>query len=306
MEKICSGVFILSFIVFSACNQPSKPKAFAQIAVETPVVKEEPKMVIQPIEIKYHFIRMKDSSKKVFDSYDEEKQALILALNRIDKSNLWRADTLIVPDTFITDRNAYSVFPLKIAALRKVNKMVFFSYPTQTYGIYENGNLLKWGPTSMGKKSSKTPTGLFFTNWKGKEIHSTVNDEWVLKWNFNVMNKFGVGWHQYAMPGFPASHSCMRLYADDAKFLYDWADQWILKKGQLVANGTPVLIFGAYPFGGRKPWFNLLDNPDALKISEEKMNELIQPHLQKILEEQARSEELRAIKVKDTTQAIIQ
>jgi hypothetical protein len=45
-----------------------------------------------------------------------------------------------------------------------------------------------------------------------------------LRWNFNIENKLGVGWH--SLPGYPASHSCLRL--EDAKLLYEWADEWQL------------------------------------------------------------------------------
>ena len=64
----------------------------------------------------------------------------------------------------------------------------------------------------MGSKAHQTTRGLHFTNWKGKEIISTVSDEWKLKWNFNIANHEGIGWHQYSMPGYPASHSCLRLW----------------------------------------------------------------------------------------------
>jgi hypothetical protein len=58
------------------------------------------------------------------------------------------------------------------------------------------------GPTKWGEKH-KTPTGLF-SNWKAEETTSTF-DEWDLRWNFNIENKLGVGWHQYSLQGYPAS-----------------------------------------------------------------------------------------------------
>ena len=303
MNKFQLALFAISLTIYSCSQQQNNNQnvLVEKSSDDTVVKKAEPAPVAKPVEITYHALKMKDSGRKVFESYTEEQQQLILALNRIDKAHVRRADTLVVPDTFINDRNAYSTFPPSVSALAGVKKIVLFSYPTQTYSIYENGQLLKWGPTSMGKRSSKTPTGLFFTNWKGKEVRSTVDEEWILKWNFNIQNKMGIGWHQYAMPGYPASHSCLRLYADEAKFLYDWADQWTLKKDQLVAKGTPVIVFGEYPFGERKPWLHLLENSKALAISEGEINELIQPYLEQILSEQENSEKVRSKKI-DTLQ----
>lgn len=119
------------------------------------------------------------------------------------------------------------------------------------------------------EKKDPTPTGLFFTNWKAEKTTSTFNDEWELKWNFNIENKKGVGFHQYELPGYPASHSCLRLLEKDAKFLYTFADEWILKdKENVKVKGTPVVVFGSYNFDGPKPWLQLASDPKALNISE--------------------------------------
>ncbi len=91
--------------------------------------------------------------------------------------------------------------------MKNIDKIIFFSYPTQVFATYENGDLVYTGPTNMGRKKDPTPTGLFYSNWKAEETTSTFNDEWDLKWNFNIENKLGVGWHQYSLPGYPASHS---------------------------------------------------------------------------------------------------
>src|SRR5690606_18476697 len=98
-----------------------------------------------------------------------------------------------------------------------------------------------------------TQTGLSFANWKKEEHISTVDDEWLLRWNVNIRNEKGIGWHQYSMPGHPASHSCLRLLERDARWLYDWVDEWILDENeQLLAHGTPVIVFGTYEFDGQK------------------------------------------------------
>jgi hypothetical protein len=171
--------------------------------------------------------------------------------------------------------------------LKDIDKILLFSYPAQAFAAYENGKLVIAGPTNMGKKASKTPTGLFFCNWKAKETRSTVDNEWILKWNFNISNMGGVGFHQYDLPGYPASHSCLRLWAEQAEFLYSWANQWKLNKsGQVLAKGTPVIVFGAYPFGSPRPWFVLAGDGKALDISKEQIAEIINPFKEQILKEQ--------------------
>jgi hypothetical protein len=233
----------------------------------------------------------RDSAMVVFNKqFSKEEQSIILSINRLDLKNKWRADTLMIPDKIDVTLMSYSPFPRALEALKEVNKIVFFSYPIQAYALYENGSLIKWGPTSMGHKAAQTKRGLMFTNWKKELATSTVNSSWKLPYNFNVHNTLGIGWHQYDLPGYPASHSCLRLTMDDAQFLYKWADQWILNKGgaTVKANGTPVIVFGDYDWGGKKPWKNLSNDSKSNDISVEEMNDVIKPDLSKILEEQAK------------------
>lgn len=79
-------------------------------------------------------------------------------------------------------------------------------------------------------------------------------------WYFNLDNFRGVSMHQYSMPGFPASHACIRLLEDDAMWLYNWCDQWILSGDKIEAYGTPVIIYGQYDFKRKKPWLALIWN----------------------------------------------
>ena len=246
--------------------------------------------------------KKKDSAMAVFnEKYSVEERYTILALNRLDSKNKWRADTLAIPEKFETDFLKYSPFPYHVDILKDVKKIALFDYEIHAYGLYENGNLVKWGPSSMGKKATPTKRGLMFTNWKKEVAISTSNSEWKLRWNFNIHNTMGIGWHQYDLPGFHASHSCLRLLEEDAKWMYSWADQWVLtNQGQTVkAKGTPVIVFGEMNFKN-KPWLQLLDNPNANDFSAEEMNELIKPHLDEILKEQKNSDEVRASKKTET------
>jgi hypothetical protein len=55
-------------------------------------------------------------------------------------------------------------------------------------------------------------------NTKAEETTSTFDDEWDLRWNFNIENKLGVGWHQYSLP-VSSPHSCLRLQEKTPNFI---------------------------------------------------------------------------------------
>lgn len=253
---------------------------------ETP--KDEKNMLPKRRQPKTIAYELKDAKQWLMDSTltDAEKE-LVFAVNRTDASNFKHMDTVIVPKDRSGDVAFYFPFPLSVPYLKDVDKIIYFSYPTQTFAAYECGELVRTGPTNMGRENAQTPTGLFFTNWKAKKTISTVNDEWELKWNFNILNKGGIGWHQYTMPGYPASHSCLRLVTKDAKYLYNWADQWVLAdKTTVQVKGTPVIVFGKYDFKSGKPWLKLVDDPHALDISESEIRQITEPFLSEILAEQ--------------------
>jgi hypothetical protein len=274
-------VTLLAFLAIGCTEQDTKQSKSKSTTAKT---YNHPKRV----DVTYTLQSMKDSNGKTLRSrYTEQQLYTIYALNRMDKQHGAKADSLIIPNEIHDDFVLYSPFPYVLESLKDVEKMVFFSYPSQAFAAYEHGHLVHWGPTNMGRKADPTPTGLYFANWKAEETVSTVDDEWILKWNFNIENLEGIGWHEYAMPGYPASHSCLRMLQADAKYMYEWADQWVLKgTDNKLANGTPVIVFGNYNFDGPKPWWALAQNPKALDISEAELNGLVQQHLSKILKEQ--------------------
>lgn len=286
-------------------QKESPVTATAPVVTDTVVKKDTVKAPEKPVEPEKisdgtgytaYPVKGVDSAIKIFKrKYSPEEQYTILALNRLDIKHIGRADTLIIPEKIESDFMAYSPYPATVEAIKDIPKIIFFSYPIQAFGAYEHGKLVYWGPTSMGAKIHPTPTGLHFANWKGKQIVSTVNPKWKLNWNFNIANKDGVGWHEYDLPGYPASHSCLRLLGNQAKWLYDWGQQWILdKKGQQLANGTPAIVFGDYPWGSRRPWKKLLNDPQANTISESDLTNIVNPYLEKIKAEQDRRAQVEA------------
>ena len=251
--------------------------------VKPEIKRNEPKEVAFTFQKSEDWLKTEGSNPKALD--------LVLALNRVDAVNLKKLDSIVVPTDFSGDLEYYMPFPIEVATLNEVSKIILFSYATQAFVTYEYGVLTHTGPTSLGREKDKTPTGLFFTNWKAEETISTFNDEWKLKWNFNIENKQGIGFHEYELPGYPASHSCLRLLEKDAKMLYEFADQWELESAEKVRlKGTPVVVFGSYDFKNPKIWNMLPQDAKALSITEAELETTISPYLPSILKEQTKRE----------------
>ncbi len=231
------------------------------------------------------------ANEKQIDSfrtrYSYEQQKLIFALNRLDPNRLKSGLNLIVPDTLFTDINKYSPFPEEFDILDSIPKVVLISQRIQGFALYEKGKLLKWGPVSSGKQSTPTPNGLHYGNYKAKEKISTVNPDWLLPNYFNFMNFEGVGVHQYALPGYPASHACVRLRSEDSQFIYDWANQWKLDKTgrKIEKNGTPFMVFGEYDYENPFPWKKLGQDAKSNHLTEVELEILKQYSLEYIKNE---------------------
>ena len=271
---------------------------------QTPVVLDEVKPVTPPLvvnpgpkegqEYYTYTVTTTNIQKELSELVGEDNVTAVLQTNRVDLRNIKSGAKIVIPTTF--DTASRSPFPLTVESLTEVPKILLFSQRVQAFGAYESGKLVRWGPISSGKQSTKTPNNLFSTNWKGKEIKSSFDDEWILKYNFNLDNFEGVGFHQYEMPGYPASHSCIRLLMEDAMFLYDWADQWILSADEQtrLAHGTPVIVFGDYGFGKTAPWKLLPENPDATDVSLSEITTLVEKNISTIMERQTERQTILA------------
>ncbi|UZH55728.1 L,D-transpeptidase [Salinimicrobium tongyeongense] len=233
----------------------------SEISAET----QEPQQL--PLFVTYQLDSLENAAE--IDSFkhrfSEREQEFIFGINRVDPYRLKPGDLLVIPDTLTTNFLDYSPFPKRLEMLDSIPKTVLISRRIQAFALYENGRLFKWGPVSSGKRSTPTPAGLFYGNYKARSKISTVNDSWLMPYYFNFMNFEGVGVHQYSMPGYPASHACVRLRRDDAITIYNWASQWKLDAtGQLIErNGTPFMVFGDYDFESAVPWLQLADNPNS-------------------------------------------
>jgi lipoprotein-anchoring transpeptidase ErfK/SrfK len=243
-----------------------------------PIVGSEP---TNPMPVAYRSVVIKGEEGRKFLSQlrseiGEEKMAALLKLNRLDAQHLRAGVTLVIPEQ-VDELTSFSPFPNRVETVREIPKLILVSLRVQAFGAYEFGNLVRWGPVSSGKKASPTPAGLYHTNWKSKATRSSINDEWLLPWYFNLDNQSGISFHQYDLPGYPASHGCLRLLADDAAWIYGWADQWTLStdRRRVEAYGTPVIVFGKYDYGKQAPWKHLATDYSAASVTGNELEEAI-------------------------------
>ena len=188
--------------------------------------------------------------------FDQDQISILEVLNRADADHLSRIDTLIVPDVWSTDLQTYSRFPTEYAWGANHSKLLVVDQASQAFAAYEFGRQVRWGPVITGREASQTPAGLFHLNWRSPGRHSTVNSAWFLPWYYNFENRRGISFHQYALPGRPASHSCVRMLERDARWLFEWGQGWTLdaRGWEVLEHGTPVLILGCYKFNAPPPW----------------------------------------------------
>jgi len=204
------------------------------------------------------------------ERFTEEEIRLLERLNRADGERMLRLDHLVVPDVFSHDPLVYSPFPDQVDGLAGKSKTLLVHQPLQVWAAYEEGRLVRWGPVSTGREAHPTPSGRFFLTWRSTGRESTVNSDWFLEWYYNFHNDRGLSFHQYELPGYPASRACARLLERDARWIFDWGESWTLddQEREVLEEGTPVWILGEYDFHAPAPWWDEVAPHPAIPVSE--------------------------------------
>src|ERR1700716_759558 len=98
--------------------------------------------------------------------------------------------------------------------------MAIVSIKTQQVTFYDADGWIWRAPVSTGVKERETPAGVFAVLEKDKDHHSTMYDDaWMpnmqrITWN-------GVALHGGPLPGYAASHGCVRMPYGFAEKLFD-------------------------------------------------------------------------------------
>jgi L,D-transpeptidase catalytic domain len=118
--------------------------------------------------------------------------------------------------------------------------LVLVSLPEQRAYIYRNGVRIGVATVSTGKPGFETPTGVFTILQKAREHYSNLYDDAPMPF-MQRLTWDGVAMHAGRVPGYPASHGCVRLPQAFAEKLFD-----VTTRGMTVvivdqANRAPML-----------------------------------------------------------------
>ncbi len=103
---------------------------------------------------------------------------------------------------------------------RRVTHVVL-SLPDQGFAAYSGDRVVLRGPVSTGKAGYTTPSGSYRVSNKHRHWVSTIYG--IPMPYFLRLNGGSIGLHAGYLPGFPASHGCIRLLEGDAARLFAMA-----------------------------------------------------------------------------------
>ena len=98
--------------------------------------------------------------------------------------------------------------------------MAVVSLNKQRVSIYAGGNKVLQAPVSTGQKGYETPAGIYSVIEKNREHYSNLYDDAAMPF-MQRLTWSGIALHAGALPGYPASHGCIRMPHEFAEQLFD-------------------------------------------------------------------------------------
>ena len=212
--------------------------------------------------------RQLDSIRRAYrkvDSIQNIAYRAFITVNRKDLHYFRVGDTVMIPSVLSPNLTDYSIFPSEYHAADSIPKLIMVSNAWQSYACYEYGKLIRFAACNSGEERKATFPGKYALNWRHILRRSSLNSSWILPYTWNFHLQAGSAFHQFDMPGRPVSHSCIRQFRDDARWLFYWGEGAVrdsLKRRYIPFSGTPVIILDMFDFSRKKggPWWDIKDN----------------------------------------------
>ena len=113
------------------------------------------------------------------------------------------------------------ILPELLTGAAKHEKYILIDRRKQYLGLYEWGNLKYVYPISSGTSNS-TPLRNFVIHFMNQVHNSSIYEQAPMDHALNIGGDYFI--HEGIVPGYPASHGCIRLFPLHARFLfYQWA-----------------------------------------------------------------------------------
>lgn len=299
-----NAFFVLLFVLSFSCSENNLPKDVddSDLGVsneEAQIDKCKQRFIELDTfpKVNYKVTKIEDFAQflKIKEKYgytEENKWAnkAFITINRKEFRFFRIGDSIVVPDTIIPDMRAYSVYPPYYCDAKHIPKLIMVSNVYQCYAAYEYGVLVRFAAVNTGKERTPTYPGRYALVWKDKLRKSSLDSNWVLPYTWNFHRYAGNAFHQFDMPGRPVSHSCIRQFLSDAKWLFYWGKGVKLdsNRKQIWMSGTPVIIQGMFDYDRHYgPWFDLSNNKEGrIKLTGNPMDvEEVRIPIQQIPEE---------------------
>ena len=113
------------------------------------------------------------------------------------------------------------ILPEFLSEAAKHEKYILIDRRRQYLGLYEWGNLKYTFPISTGTHNS-TPLRKFVINYMDQVHNSSKFEQAPMDHALNIFGDYFI--HEGIVPGYPATHGCIRVFPLHARFLfYQWA-----------------------------------------------------------------------------------
>jgi hypothetical protein len=101
--------------------------------------------------------------------------------------------------------------------------MAIVSLHSQRITVYDANGWILRAPVSSGRRERETPAGIFSVIQKDADHHSNLYDDAFMP-HMQRLTWSGIALHGGPLPGYPASHGCVRLPFDFAERLFDMTE----------------------------------------------------------------------------------
>jgi len=131
--------------------------------------------------------------------------------------------------------------------------LLVVSLDEQRAYVYRNGVLTGVSTVSTGKKGHETPTGVFTILQKNKDHYSNLYNNAPMPY-MQRLTWGGIALHAGGLPGYPASHGCIRLPSEFARKLFGITATGMTvvvasAEGELAEAATPGFLSPVNPAG---------------------------------------------------------